>query len=70
MSVTLGIMKDISTKTQNLNCKEMIKYIPLKSSVKTKQQKLEGQHRTCEEGFARMTYKGLTFQIQKVIKTI
>lgn len=30
----LGIIKDISTKTQNLNCKEMIKYIPLKSSVK------------------------------------
>lgn len=47
MSMILGGIEDISTKTQSLNCKEMVKYVPLKlkPSVKNKMlHKLERHH--------------------------
>lgn len=63
-----GIREHISTKTQSLNGKKMVKYIPLKLKLFVKNKtlhKLEGQQMAYEEGLSRTIYKSLAFQIEE-----
>ena len=54
VSMILCIIEHISTKTQTLNCKGMVKYIPLKLKLFVKNKTLhnvEGQHIAYEGTF-------------------